>query len=60
MQLFSLDKMLTKGIYSNEIFEIAGLPSCGKTKLCYQLMINAIREYKTKILYVDSGFSFNL
>ena len=55
----SLDDLISNGIYSNEITEITGISSTGKTQFCLNLIANMFHKYaKFNCLYIDSNKNF--
>lgn len=56
-----LDELISNGVYSNEISEIQGSTSSGKTQFCLNLIVNMLAKYSNyKCLYIDSNKNFCL
>lgn len=54
-----LDELISNGIYSNEITEITGFSSSGKTEFCLNLAANLmVRSPSSSVLYIDSNHGF--
>ncbi|CAF0713005.1 unnamed protein product [Brachionus calyciflorus] len=54
-----IDELISNGFYSNEISEITGATSTGKTQICFQLIVNMIVKHSHyNCLYIDSNKNF--
>lgn len=54
-----LDELISNGVYSNEITEITGFSSSGKTEFCLNLSANLmVRSPSSSVLYIDSNHGF--
>ncbi|XP_049866610.1 DNA repair protein RAD51 homolog 4 isoform X2 [Pectinophora gossypiella] len=55
----SLDAVTSGGIPVGNIIEVCGLPDSGKTQLCMQISINAVKNSDNVVLYVDTKGDFS-
>lgn len=54
-----IDNLISNGFYSQEISEITGLSSTGKSQLCLQLISNMVAKHPNyTCLYIDSNKNF--
>lgn len=57
--VFSVDDLLTEGFATGKIYEISGLPACGKTLLCKTLAKHVVTNLNQKVFYLDSKKNFS-
>ena len=55
----SIDSLLCGGLRTEEITEVTGQSSAGKTQFCLSATANLVLENRVKVLYIDSTNSFN-
>ncbi|KAG8223945.1 hypothetical protein J437_LFUL003753 [Ladona fulva] len=55
----SLDIMIDGGFLTGSLTEFYGLPSSGKTQLCFTLLANAALNFKQQVQYIDCKGDFS-
>jgi len=55
-----LDNILHGGLFSGNIYELCGPSACGKTQLCYSILLNLIITTKKDIVYIDTKNKFSV
>lgn len=54
----ALDKLIGGGVETRAITEVAGAFGSGKTQLCFTLSVNAVRDWKSGVLFMDTESTF--
>lgn len=58
--ILKLDNLLDGGLLVGNIYELCGPSACGKTQLCYSILLNLIITTKKDIVYIDSRNKFSV
>lgn len=58
--ILSLDKLLDGGFYSNQIYEICGASSAGKTQLCLSIATNVALDKNFIVHYIDTKGDYSV
>lgn len=54
-----LDSLLGGGLFPRCIYELCGPSACGKTQLCFSILLNVIVNTKKDIIYIDTNNDFS-
>ena len=54
----ALDRLIGGGVETRAITEVAGAFGSGKTQLCFTLSVNAVRDWKAGVLFMDTESTF--
>ncbi|CAH1736479.1 unnamed protein product [Aphis gossypii] len=58
--IIKLDNILGGGLFAGNIYELCGPSACGKTQLCYSILLNLIITTKKDIVYIDTKNKFSV
>lgn len=59
-KLFRLDNLLDGGLFPGNIYELCGPSACGKTQLCFSILLNIIITTKKDMVYIDTKNKFSV
>jgi len=60
LNFFRLDNLLDGGLFVGNIYELCGPSACGKTQLCFSILLNIIITTKNEIVYIDTKHKFSV
>lgn len=58
--IIKLDNILDGGLFAGNIYELCGPSACGKTQLCYSILLNLLITTKKDIVYIDTKNKFSV
>ncbi|XP_025194832.1 DNA repair protein RAD51 homolog 4 [Melanaphis sacchari] len=58
--IIKLDNILDGGLFAGNIYELCGPSACGKTQICFSILLNLIISTKKDIVYIDTKNKFSV